>query len=71
MFFRYSTQEKIIVYVWVNNDKTKRTYGSKTDAYEVFAAMLKNGNSPDSWEVLKITADLSAGLISFYRPNGR
>lgn len=52
LFFRYHAAEKIIVYVWVNDDKTKRAYGSKTDAYLIFQKMLKNGNPPDSWQTL-------------------
>lgn len=63
LFFRYSAQEKIIVYAWVNDDKTKRAYGSKTDAYAVFTAMLKNGNPPDSWEALKkVSENIAFGL---------
>ncbi len=34
---------------WVNDEKTKRAYGSRTDAYAVFARMLKNGHPPDDW----------------------
>lgn len=49
LFFRYHSESKIIIYAWVNDDKTKRTYGSKTDAYSVFEKMLENGNPPDSW----------------------
>lgn len=33
LFFRYHQQQKIIVYVWVNDEKSKRAYESKTDAY--------------------------------------
>jgi toxin YhaV len=35
LFFRYHLQSKIIVYAWVNDDNSKRAYGSKTDAYSV------------------------------------
>ena len=52
LFFRYDIQSKIIVYAWVNDDSSKRAYESKTDAYKVFARMLKSGNPPDSWEDL-------------------
>ncbi|PCI60265.1 MAG: toxin, partial [Gammaproteobacteria bacterium] len=51
-FFRYDIQSKIIVYAWVNDDGSKRAYESKTDAYRVFAKMLKSGNPPDSWDEL-------------------
>ena len=52
LFFRYDIKSKVIVYVWVNDDSSKRAYESKTDAYKVFSRMLKSGNPPDSWEDL-------------------
>jgi toxin YhaV len=52
LFFRYDSKAKIIVYAWVNDENTLRTYGAKTDAYAVFASMLDNGNPPDSWAAL-------------------
>lgn len=52
LFFRYHQQQKIIVYVWVNDEKSKRAYESKTDAYRVFKKMLENGNPPDDWGML-------------------
>lgn len=47
LFFRYHQQQKIIVYAWVNDEKSKRAYESKTDAYRVFKKMLEDGNPPD------------------------
>lgn len=52
LFFRYHQQQKIIVYVWVNDEKSKRAYESKTDAYRIFKKMLENGNPPDDWKML-------------------
>lgn len=52
LFFRFHQESKIIVYVWVNDEQSKRAYGSETDAYEVFKKMLQNGNPPDSWDKL-------------------
>ena len=52
LFFRYSSSAKIIIFAWVNDRDTLRTYGSKTDAYAVFKAMLDKGNPPDDWEAL-------------------
>lgn len=52
LFFRYHLAAKIIVYVWVNDESTKRAYESKNDAYSVFDRMLRNGNPPDDWESL-------------------
>jgi toxin YhaV len=52
LFFRYSSSAKVIVFVWVNDATTLRTYGSKSDAYTVFRKMLESGDPPDSWEAL-------------------
>ena len=52
LFFRYHQKSKIIVFAWVNDEKSKRAYDSKTDAYRVFNKMLKNGNPPDDWNEL-------------------
>ena len=43
---------KILIFVWVNDAETLRTYGSKTDAYAVFRTMLDNENPPDDWKDL-------------------
>jgi toxin YhaV len=61
LFFRYDSRARIIVYAWVNDDTTLRIYGSKTDAYVVFASMLRAGNPPDDWnELLKAAKDAGA-----------
>jgi toxin YhaV len=52
LFFRFSSKEKTIVYVWMNDESTLRKAGSKTDPYAVFRAMLESGNPPDSMEKL-------------------
>lgn len=52
LFFRYSTARKIIIYAWVNDSNSLRTYNSPSDAYAVFARMLAAGNPPDDWEAL-------------------
>lgn len=52
LFFRYDSKSKIIVYAWVNDETTLRTYGAKTDAYAVFRGMSDKGTPPDSWDAL-------------------
>ena len=52
LFYRYSTSARIIIFAWVNDRDTLRTYGSKSDAYAVFKAMLDKGNPPDDWDAL-------------------
>lgn len=56
LFFRYHLESKIIVYAWVNDEKNKRAYGSKTDVYKVFEKMLKSGHPPEDWDDLLNTA---------------
>jgi len=52
LFFRYSLSRKIIIYGWVNDKKTLRAYGAKTDAYAVFKKMLDSGKPPSDWKDL-------------------
>jgi toxin YhaV len=52
LFFRYSSSAKIIIYAWVNDASSLRTYGAKSDAYAVFKAMLDRGNPPEDWAAL-------------------
>ncbi len=52
LFFRFDTAARIIVFAWVNDETTLRTYGSKTDAYVVFRKMLEQGDPPDDWSAL-------------------
>ncbi|MBD2691002.1 type II toxin-antitoxin system YhaV family toxin [Anabaena catenula] len=52
LFFRYHQESKIIVFAWVNDENSKRSYDSNTDAYRVFKKMLESGHPPDSWDDL-------------------
>jgi toxin YhaV len=56
LFFRYSSSAKVIVFAWVNDETTLRTYGAKSDAYAVFRRMLDSGNPPDDWAALMAEA---------------
>lgn len=56
LFYRFSSSIHTIVLVWVNDEESLRTYGSKTDAYRVFGEMLEAGNPPDSWDTLYAAA---------------
>lgn len=58
LFFRFDSASKVIIYAWVNDENSKRTYGSKTDAYAVFRDMLGKGNPPNDWAaLLKVCSD--------------
>jgi toxin YhaV len=48
LFYRFSSNDKVIVYAWVNDESTLRKAGSKTDPYSVFRAMLDAANPPSS-----------------------
>ena len=60
LFFRYHLESKVIVYAWVNDESTKRTYNSKTDAYRTFKKMLNSGHPPNNWEQLIQEAKIEA-----------
>lgn len=52
LFFRYSSQHRIIVYAWLNDEGTLRQRGARTDPYVVFRKMLEAGRPPDDWDAL-------------------
>ena len=52
LFFRFRADVKVIVFGWVNDQETLRTYGSRTDSYAVFGRMLNAGYPPDDWDAL-------------------
>ncbi len=56
LFFRYDAKAKIIVYAWVNDERTLRSAGGKSDPYAVFLKMLARGNPPDDWNALMTAA---------------
>jgi toxin YhaV len=52
LFFRFSSTEKVIVYAWMNDERTLRKAGAKTDPYHVFCEMLEAGDPPLTMEAL-------------------
>ncbi len=58
LFFRYEQKKKddvvrkVIIYAWVNDEKTLRKAGDKNDPYTIFAKGLHKGKPPDSIEAL-------------------
>jgi toxin YhaV len=56
LFYRFSSREKVIIYAWVNDERTLRKSGSRTDPYRVFRAMLEAGNPPSTMEQLLVRA---------------
>ena len=52
LFFRYDSRARVIVYAWLNDERTLRSSGNRTDPYAVFARMLARGSPPDDWTSL-------------------
>ena len=52
LFFRFDSKSKIIIFAWVNDEKTLRSSGGKNDPYAVFKRMLAKGHPPDDWVTL-------------------
>ena len=65
LFFRYHAQSRVIVYAWVNDEDSKRSYDSSADAYRVFGKMLESGHPPDDWKQLLAQAAQGPGLQQF------
>lgn len=62
LFYRYDSAAGIIVYAWVNDENSLRSYGKKSDAYAVFGKMLDGGSPPDDWEDLLNEASTEEAL---------
>ena len=60
LFYRFNSEAKVVVLAWVNDEKTLRAYGSKTDAYATFKGMLDGGNPPDDFDALMKEATAAA-----------
>ena len=63
LFFRYHEESKVIIFAWVNDEFSKRTYGSNTDAYRVFEKMLNGGCPPDNWDALLNEAEGNSDFL--------
>ena len=71
LFFRYDSKAKVIIYAWVNDTDTLRTYSSKTDAYAVFKKLLDKGNPrDDDWEALVKAAKNPAAVARLEKARG-
>ena len=52
LFYRFSSEHRIIVLAWLNDETTLRKSGAATDPYAVFSSMLARGDVPDDWTAL-------------------
>ncbi|EIZ86603.1 hypothetical protein WYO_0713 [Methylobacterium sp. GXF4] len=73
LFFRYkeAAGRRVIVLAWVNDDQTRRAYGSRSDAYAVFQKMLRSGKPPDDWDALLQEASDSTARSRLERARSR
>lgn len=46
LFFRFSSQERQIIFVWLNDEHTLRKAGADSDVYNVFKRMLEKRQVP-------------------------
>ena len=63
LFFRFHAHSRLILLGWVNDTDTKRAYGSKSDVYRVFQAMLSRGQPPNDWDQLLQEAEQVTGRL--------
>jgi toxin YhaV len=63
LFFRFHARSRLIVLGWVNDTDTKRAYGSRSDAYRVFQAMVSRGQPPNDWDQLLQEAEQVTGRL--------
>jgi len=65
LFFRYDSRSRTIVYAWVNDERTLRQSGAKSDPYEVFRRRLAAGDPPNDWTALvQSSGELPQGMLS-------
>ena len=59
LFYRFSSQERIIIYAWINDENTLRKRVSKTDPYALFGTMLESGDPPTSLaDLMRVSSEL-------------
>ena len=56
LFFRYDSSAKVIIYAWVNSEKTLRKEGDKNDPYTHFQRSLRKGDPPRPVKQASLTA---------------
>lgn len=52
LFFRFSSAKEEIILAWLNDEKSIRRAGSKSDVYEVFKRLLASGRIPNTYDEL-------------------
>lgn len=52
LFFWFSSENKSIIFSWLNPSDCLRQSGGKKDVYKVFCEKIRSGEIPNSWAVL-------------------
>lgn len=52
LFYRFDSAARVIVLAWVNDEKTLRAFGARSDAYATFRGLLDSGAPPDNFDAL-------------------
>jgi toxin YhaV len=63
LFFRYDSHSRVIVYAWVNDERSLRQRGARSDPYEVFRRMLASENPQNDWAALMRSAGTPSGSM--------
>ena len=67
LFFRFNSEQKIILYAWLNDDNSLRNSGSKNDPYHIFSQRLRKGRPPNDWEdLLRESSLITEANIGYY-----
>lgn len=68
LFFRFHSTSRMIVFAWVNDDRSLRAFESPDDADRVLRAMLARGHPPDDWDTLLAEARQGGDRLSDLLP---
>jgi toxin YhaV len=65
LFYRFSSQDKVIIYACVNDEDSLRKAGSTTDPYSIFRNRLASGNPPrDMAELMNASKEIASEAAS-------
>jgi len=65
LFYRFSSEQRVIIYVWVNDESSLRKSGSRTDPHIMFKALLESGEPPNTFaELLRASKQMHASADS-------
>jgi toxin YhaV len=57
LFFRFDSESKMIIFIWMNDEHSLRKKGSRRDVYAVFKQMIERGEVPKTFDRLKSSSE--------------